>query len=83
VASCCPAPGGDPPDNPFNTTIFAPIQPGGFRVKLETVATGLTAPNKGVVAPGEPGRLYVVDQVGKLWAIELATGSKTVFLPVR
>jgi len=71
-----------PPDNPFDTTIFAPIQPGGFKVNLETVATGLTAPNKGVLAPGEPGRLYVVDQVGKLWAVDLATGSKTLFLDV-
>ena len=44
-----PSAGGHPPSNPFDTTIFAPIQPGGFQVKLETVATGLTAPNKGVV----------------------------------
>jgi len=50
-----PSAGGHPPNNPFDTTIFAPIQPGGFQVKLETVATGLTAPNKGVVAPGSPG----------------------------
>jgi glucose/arabinose dehydrogenase len=71
-----------PPSNPFDNTIFAPIQPGGFKVDLETVATGLTSPVKGVVAPGEPGRLYVADQVGKLWAIDLATGSKTLFLDV-
>jgi len=71
-----------PPSNPFDNTVFAPIQPGGFKVTLESVATGLTSPLKGVVAPGEPGRLYVVDQVGKLWAIDLATGSKTVFLDV-
>ena len=77
-----PSAGGHPPNNPFDTTIFAPIQPGGFQVTLESVATGLTAPNKGVVAPGEPGRLYVVDQVGKVWAIDLATGSKTLFLDV-
>jgi hypothetical protein len=36
-----------PPANPFDTTIFAPIQPGGFQVDLESVATGLTAPLKG------------------------------------
>ena len=71
-----------PPSNPFDNTIFAPIQPGGFEITLEPVATGLTAPLKGVVAPGEPGRLYVVDQVGKLWAIDLTTGSKTLFLDV-
>lgn len=71
-----------PPSNPFDSTIFAPIQPGGFQVKLEAVATGLTAPLKGVLAPGEEGRLYVVDQVGKLWAIDPATGSRTLFLDV-
>src|SRR5262245_62855858 len=71
-----------PPANPFDNTIFAPIQPGGFEIGLEPVATGLTSPLRGVVAPGEPGRLYVVDQVGKVWAIDLATGSTTVFLDV-
>ena len=71
-----------PPSNPFDSTIFAPIQPGGFTVNLETVATGLTSPLKGVVAPGEPGRLYVVDQPGKLWAIDLGTGAKTLFFDV-
>src|SRR5215207_4625870 len=77
-----PSAAGHPHNNPFDNTIFAPIQPGGLQVTLEPVATGLTAPNKGVVAPGEPGRLYVVDQVGKVWAIDLATGSKTVFLDI-
>jgi glucose/arabinose dehydrogenase len=82
VGVLVPSAGAHPRDNPFDATIFAPIQPGGFEVNLETVATGLTAPNKGVLAPGEPGRLYVVDQVGKLWAVDLATGSKTLFLDV-
>jgi glucose/arabinose dehydrogenase len=71
-----------PPDNPFDNTIFAPIQPGGFEVRLVATATGLTAPNKGVVAPGDPSTLYVVDQPGKLWAIDLASGRKTVVLDV-
>ena len=71
-----------PPDNPFDATVFAPIQPGGTKIKLEMLASGLTAPLKGTVAPGEPNRLYVVDQVGKLWAIDLSTGAKTLFLDV-
>jgi glucose/arabinose dehydrogenase len=71
-----------PPSAPFDDTIFAPIQPGGFAVGLETVATGLVAPNKGVTAPGEPGRLYVVDQPGVVWRLDLATGAKSVFLDV-
>jgi glucose/arabinose dehydrogenase len=71
-----------PPSAPFDDTIFAPIRPGGPRIAVETVATGLTAPNKAVAAPGEPRRLYVVDQPGRIWAIDLDTGLKTLFLDV-
>ncbi|MGH2546162.1 MAG: PQQ-dependent sugar dehydrogenase, partial [Actinomycetota bacterium] len=71
-----------PPDDPFDDTIFAPIRPGGFPMRLETTATGLTAPLKGVVAPGQPSRIYVVDQPGVIWAIDLGTGAKSVFLDV-
>jgi len=59
-----------------------PIMVGGVRIQLETVATGLTAPNWGTFAPGAPGRLFVSDQNGTLWAIDLATGDKSVFLDV-
>ena len=58
-----------------------PIQQGGIHIRLETVATDLVAPVKGAIAPGDP-RLFVADQVGKLWAIDLATGEKTEFLDV-
>jgi glucose/arabinose dehydrogenase len=58
------------------------IGPGTVHVQLETVARGLTAPNWGTHAPGDTGRLFVTDQVGILWAIDLATGDKTVFLDV-
>jgi glucose/arabinose dehydrogenase len=75
---------GHPPSDPFDNTIFAPIQDErGFKVGLELAAGGLTSPLKGVVAPGEPGRLYVVDQPGRLWALNLATGNKRLFLDVR
>lgn len=55
------------------------IKQGGVEVYLEPVATGLTAPNWGTSAPGNPDRLFVTDQDGILWAIDLATGDKTVF----
>ncbi len=74
-----------PPWAPFDDTRFAPIEDFGPLIKVETVATGVTSPLKGVVAPGEPNRLYVVDQVGKLWAIDLTTSppnNKTLFLDV-
>ena len=59
------------------------INEGGFSVRLEPVADGLIAPNWGTTAPGgDTGRMYVTDQPGILWAIDLATGDKTVFLDV-
>jgi glucose/arabinose dehydrogenase len=72
-----------PPDAPYDSTIFAPVaDEAGISIGLTLSASGLTSPLKGKQAPGETGRMYVVDQVGKLWAIELATGSKTVMLDV-
>lgn len=59
-----------------------PILQGGFHVQLETVATGLTAPNWGIFAPGDGERLFVTDQDGIVWAIDLSTGEKSVFLDV-
>lgn len=59
-----------------------PIKPGGAPIKLEIVAEGLTAPNWGTVAPGDDNRLFVSDQDGTLWAIDMATGDKSVFLDV-
>jgi len=66
-----------------DATVFAPIQPlSGISIELTRVASGFTSPLKGKPAPGEPGRLYIVDQVGKLWAVDLASGAKTLFLDV-
>src|SRR4051812_77229 len=63
------------------STIFAPIKPlSGFQLKLKLVADGLNEPLKAKVAPGEPGRFYVVNQGGQLTAVEIATGAKTPFL---
>ena len=51
-------------------------------IGLATVATGLTAPNWATFAPGVPDRLFVTDQNGILWAVDLNTGAKTAFLDV-
>ncbi|MEW6251275.1 MAG: PQQ-dependent sugar dehydrogenase [Planctomycetota bacterium] len=56
--------------------------PQGQRVILRSVSTGMTAPNWGTPAPGVPGRLYVADQNGIVWNVNLATGAKSVFLDV-
>ncbi len=65
---------GDPPP-PGNLLVLSdPIMRGGFAIALETVATGLTAPNWGTFAPGDGTRLFVTDQIGILWAIDLTKG---------
>lgn len=66
-----------PVDNPIPT----PIPTGTIHLQLETIATGLAAPNWGTFAPGDSTpRLFVVDQNGILWAINLSTLAKSVFL---
>jgi glucose/arabinose dehydrogenase len=71
-----------PPDDPFDDTVFAPIRRGGLKITLEPVADGMTAPLKGVTAPGHPDRLFVADQVGIAWNVDLDTGAKSVLLDV-
>jgi glucose/arabinose dehydrogenase len=75
----CPNPPADPP---YLQTFFAPIEASGTKIKLELVASGLVSPLKGTVAPGLPNHLFVVDQPGILWAVNLTTGAKTPFLNV-
>lgn len=58
------------------------IEQGDRGITFETVATGLIAPNWGISAPGVAGRLFVTDQNGILWSIDLSGGAKTVFLDV-
>jgi glucose/arabinose dehydrogenase len=65
------------------TTVFAPIERlGGIPLKLALVADGLNAPVEAKVAPGEPGRFYVVSQGGQVTAVDRRTGTKTQFLDV-
>lgn len=56
------------------------IPKGAIQIALEPVVGGMTAPNWGISSPVHHERLYVVDQAGILWAVNLATGSKQVFL---
>ncbi len=62
--------------------IPAAIPLGDIYVRLVPLATGLTAPNWGVPAPGLAGRMFVTDQNGTLWSINTTTGAKSVFLDV-
>jgi glucose/arabinose dehydrogenase len=69
---------------PLEDPIPDPIPLGVIRIDLQVLASGLTAPNWGVSAPGDPSRLFVVDQNGILWAVDLGPGAgdKRVFLDV-
>ncbi|MGX4641345.1 PQQ-dependent sugar dehydrogenase [Massilia sp. SYSU DXS3249] len=61
-----------------------PAQAGkSIEIGLRNVASGLTAPVSGVAAPGDAGHLYVVDQIGKVVKVELASGAKSTFLDVQ
>ena len=62
--------------------IPAPIPVVGPSVLLVPIATGLTAPNWGISAPGYPDILFVVDQNGKLWRLDTTSGARTLFLDV-
>ena len=60
-----------------------PIPPAPVEIGLETVATGLTAPNWGTFAPGHhPRSFFVTDQDGILWQMDTENGNKRVFLDV-
>ena len=79
-----------PPWNPFDDTRFAPITRFGPSVGIEVVARGdatntLTSPLKAVAAPGLPNHIFIVDQPGILWAVDLSTTppTRTKFLDVR
>lgn len=70
---------------PIDDPIPGHIEDGAIQLELETLAegNGLTAPNWGTFAPGQPNTLYVVDQDGPLWAIDIATGRKALCLNTR
>src|SRR5262245_37221192 len=72
-----------PPFAPFDDTRFAPSTKFGPAISVEVVAEGLVAPNKGVTAPGLPGYLFVVDQTGQAWAVNLNSIDPVGFLPQR
>jgi len=70
---------------PLEDPIPEPIETGALRIRLETVTTGMTAPNWGTAVPGCSNlnnRLAVVDQDGILWAVNVDTGAKSVLLDV-
>jgi glucose/arabinose dehydrogenase len=51
--------------------IPAPIPASNIQVALMPVATGLVAPVTGTVAPGDDKHLFVADQGGKIWQVDV------------
>jgi glucose/arabinose dehydrogenase len=41
-------------------------------IALKPVMTGLVQPTAGAVAPGDPEHLYIADQVGTVWALDIS-----------
>lgn len=72
-----------PPFAPYDDTRFAPITRFGPAISVEVVAEGLVSPLKGVTAPGLPGYLFVIDQRGQVWAINLNSIDPGTGLPQR
>lgn len=58
------------------------IGSGTIPVDTQTIATGFTAPLLGMPAPGLPGLLFVVDQVGTVSRVDRRSGAKSTFLDV-
>jgi hypothetical protein len=50
-----------------------------FSVSLQTVATGFVSPTSASIAPGIADRLFVTDQPGKIWSVDLSNGRKSLF----
>src|ERR1700761_9367220 len=50
--------------------VLPSIPLGNIAIGLNPIATGLAAPDYGISAPGDPSRLFVVDQNGLLRVIQ-------------
>lgn len=57
---------------PIVDPIPAAIPMSGITVGLEQVMSGLISPVAGAVAPGDPDHLYVADQTGQIWSVDVS-----------
>ncbi|MBV7329392.1 PQQ-dependent sugar dehydrogenase [Chloroflexi bacterium TSY] len=81
-----------PPPNPgvaldIRTEFTNPItmsitSSGSISVALKPIADGLVSPLVGTATASMPGALFVADQPGQVWKVDLATGAKSTFLDV-
>ncbi len=68
--------------HPLANPIPSPIQKGTIKIELQMVAEGLTAPVDMKPAQDGTGRLFVVDQAGKIYIIQNGVLQNTPFLDV-
>lgn len=73
-------PGSEPLPCAINDPQPSSIPEGNILLRLETIASGFTAPVLAVSAPGETEFIYVVEQGGKIQRVNLTTGAKELFL---
>ena len=61
-----------------------PLESHGYDIQLVEVGSGFTSPVGGVAAPVEAlaNQLFIVDQTGIVWRMDLETGNKEVFIDV-
>ncbi len=68
---------------PLTDPIPEPIERSDIVVTLEPVLEGLTSPLWGTSAQGLRNTLFVIDQVGTLWSLDLKRGGATIVLDVK
>ncbi len=61
-------------DNPISDVLS-----GAITIELNEIAAGFNAPLQATRAPGINGSLFVVEQAGKIYRVDLATGDKSLF----
>ncbi|MEE9446985.1 MAG: PQQ-dependent sugar dehydrogenase [Arenicellales bacterium] len=60
----------------LNAQLIPQSIPLGMQLKLQTIATGFTAPNLAIPAPGINDSVFVLDQPGYVWQVNVDTGQK-------
>ena len=58
------------------------VQPGTIHVDLQPIASGFTAPVSATSMPGDPGKLLIVDQAGKIDVLQNGVVQATPFLDI-
>ena len=69
-----------PPAFDPNNPIPAAIATGSIDIVLTDIVSGLVSPVYGIAAPGDAGRLFIVDQAGQIVAIDLSDNSTSTIL---